>query len=158
MTDLLRIASWFFFAQGAFYFLIGALTPLFLGRVDATLFFTPRSDSGYFGNDTGDLQNEDPNLTKLRNLLLLAVAGLLVALGLAVMAVAWFLVRAGDPRGYWSLVAVGGSALLYWVAIVWKYVAAGAPVGLGDIPPFMWVTTLLWLAGVATGAFGLRTT
>lgn len=64
-----------------------------------------------------------------------------------------------QPSARWSsrTSTTGAAALLYWVAVVWKYVAAGAPVGLGDIPPFMWVTTALWFAGVVSGAFGLRT-
>lgn len=46
MANLMRIAAWFFLAQGAFYLLIGTLTPLFPGHVGPTLFFTARSDSG----------------------------------------------------------------------------------------------------------------
>lgn len=158
MTDWWRLASSaLFLAQGAFYFLIGALTPFFLNRVDDTLFFTARSDSGYFGGDTGDLQDRDPNLAKLRNLLLLAIAGLLVALGTAIAAIAWFAVRPGEAWGLWSLVVTGALALAFWLLITGKYVRAGAPLGLVDIPPFMWVTTLLWAVASICGVVGRRT-
>jgi|ERR1041385_2618135 hypothetical protein len=154
-----RLAAWLFLAQGAIYLLIGALTPIMMNRFggDRILFFSARSDAAYFGGDTTDLQQRDPPLAKLRDLLFLGLAGLLVALGAAVMAIAYFAVRQGQTWGYWSLCACGAMALAFWVMIVGKYVAAGAPVGLGDVPPFMWVTTLLWATGVVAGAVGLRT-
>ncbi len=37
---------------------------------------------------------------------------------------------------------------------LWR--AAGASVGLGDVAPFMWVTTLLWTVGTTVGAFAMR--
>jgi hypothetical protein len=157
MADLWRIASWFFLAQGGVYFVIGILTPIFMNHGHA-LFYTARSDSVYFGASPEQLQERDPALAKYREMMLLAVAGLLVALGLAVMAIAWFAVRAGAGWGYWSIGAVGVFALAFWVTLTGKYVAAGAPVGLGDIPPFMWFTTVLWAVALVAGAFGLRTT
>ena len=159
MADvLLRTASILFLVQGLVYFLIGALTPVMMNRDggDRILFFSARSDSAYFGGDTRELQQNDPALAKHRDILFLGLAGLLVSLGAAVIVIAWFAVRQGETWGYWSLALVGLLAVGFWIGITWKYVAAGAPVGLGDIPPFMWVTTLLWLAGVATGVFGLR--
>ena len=156
MTDLLRIAAWLFFAQGAFHFAIGALTPVFIDHNGGSLFFTRRSDSGYFGGDTKEMQERDPNLTKLRSLIVIALAGLLVALGAAIMAIAWFAVRPGHVWGYWSLVVAGAVALPYWIATVGRYVSAGADIGLGDVPPFMWLTSLLWAVGTGIGAFGLR--
>lgn len=158
VTNLMRIAAWFFLAQGAFYLLIGALTPVFVGRIGIgpTLFFTPRSDSGYFGDDTADMLQRDPDLGKLRDLLMLALAGLLAALGLAVMGISWFGLRAGQPWAYWSLVATGAAAVPYWVMIVLRYVASGASVTLADVPPFMWVTTALWLVGVLLGGLAIR--
>lgn len=86
------------------------------------------------------------------------MAGLLVALGAAVMGIAWFSVRQGEAWGLWSLVGVGALALPFWVLITGKYVAAGAPLGLGDIPPFMWVTTLLWAVASVFGVVGTRAT
>lgn len=156
MTSLMRIAAWSFLAQGAFYLFIGALTPFFVGNIGPTLFFTPRSDSGYFGRDTSEMLSRDPDLGKLRDLLLLALAGLLAALGLAVMALAWFGVRAGEPWAYWSVVAVGAAAVPYWGMVVSRYVASGAPITLADVPPFMWVTSALWIVGTLVGGLSMR--
>lgn len=156
VTDPMRIAAWFFLAQGAFYLFIGALTPFFVGHIGPTLFFTPRSDSGYFGDDTAAMLARDPDLGKLRDTLLLAVAGLLAALGIAVMGMAWFGLRAGQPWAYWSLVVTGAAAVPYWGMIVARYVAAGAPLSLADVPPFMWFTTALWLVGAGIGGLALR--
>lgn len=149
-------ASWFFLAQGAVYFLIGALTPIFIGQGSSALFFTRSSDSGFVGGDTGELLQREPGVGKIRDLLLLALAGLLAALGLAVMALAWFGVRAGQPWAFWSLVAVGGVAVPYWVFIVSRYVVSGSAITLADVPPFMWVTTALWLPGTLLGWLAMR--
>ena len=158
MTDLWRVACGLFLGQGGVYAVIGVLTPFFMdsGIGAPSLFFSRRSDTGYFGEDPGTLMDRDPALGKYRTLLFLTIAGLLVALGLAVMAIAWFGVGPGESWGYWSLVVAGALALVFWLLVLSKYLGAGASVGLGDVPPFMWVTTLLWAAGTTVGAFALR--
>lgn len=158
MTGLWRAAAWLFLGQGGVYALIGALTPFFMDRGigGPSLFYSRRSDTRYFGDDPGTLMQDDPALGKYRTLLFLTIAGLLVALGLAVMAIAWFAVGRGESWGVWSLAVAGAMALVFWILVTSKYLAAGAPVGLRDVPPFMWVTTLLWAAGTAVGAFAMR--
>ncbi len=158
MANLLALSRVLFVLFGAFWFLIGTLTPFALDAKLGTggLFFTARADNATFGGAPADLMARDPALHTLRNLLLTAVAGLLVAGGLLVAAVAWFALPSKAPWAFWTLAAAGAVVLPFWLLILRAYVAAGSDFGLGDVPPFMWVNTALWLPATVFGWLGLH--
>lgn len=80
----------------------------------------------------------------VRNAVFHVVAGLLVATGFMELLLAWFGVRAGMT---WALVAlsfVGGSTMVFWLVALTPYFQARAPIGLGDLPPFMWIPSMAY--------------
>ena len=146
-----------FLASGAFWVAIGLLIPIARdrGSGDRTLIVSPRSDTALFGDAPERLMRNDPSLGKLRAILLDVVGGLLVAAGALELVVAWFGLR---EREIWSLAAlagVGAGVLPFWWLVRGRYVRAGAPLALFDIPPFMWVPAALLLPGAILGAMSL---
>jgi hypothetical protein len=116
--NLLRAAAWLFAAQGGVYFLIGALAPFLMDRGigGPILLFSRRGDSAYFGDDTEALMERDPALARYRTLLFLTVAGLLVALGVAVVA------SPGSPSAVANPGATGASSS----SVGWRW-CSGSP-------------------------------
>ncbi|MES2154400.1 MAG: hypothetical protein V4510_04620 [bacterium] len=145
-------SRWLFVAMGAVWLLIGALTPVMMGSSSYRnlLFLSPRTDRELYGQEPSDaLQNT--TLRGVRDTVVLALAGTLVAAGLLAVAMAWFGLGDGAAWAFWSLAAAGAVVLPYWIMVLRPYWGAGVWTGLGDLPPFMWVTTLLWLAATTTG-------
>lgn len=153
----LTLSAGLFAAGGLLWIAIGILTPLLLGRGDqGIVFFSARTDEVLFGAPAASLREAQPSLWPLRRLLLVAIAGLLVAGGLLVCAVAWFGVRSGER---WALAALSVATLAllpFWVVIVRTYGLAGASPGIADIPPFMWVPAALWLSASVLGWWSAR--
>jgi hypothetical protein len=154
---LLGISAGLFIAYGAVWFLIGLLTPLLHDRgIGPTmLFISPRTDTALFGADPATLLS-DPTLSRLRSLLLTALGGMLVAAGLMVMSIAFFALRSGQTWSLVTLTIVGIGVLPFWLLVFRPYLAAGIPIALGDVPPFMWVPTALLMPAVILGVIGLR--
>jgi hypothetical protein len=151
-------ASTILFAlYGLIYVLIGALTPILHDRGIGTtmLFISPRADTALFGASPSDLI-ADPTVSRLRSLLLTALGGMLVAAGILVIATALFGLRAAERWALLALTIAGVAVLPFWVLIFRPYVAAGAPLALGDIPPFMWVPAALLVPAFVLGWIGVR--
>jgi hypothetical protein len=151
-------ASTILFAlYGLIYVLIGALTPILHDRGIGTtmVFISPRTDRVLFGADPSELLR-NPALAQLRSLLLIALGGMLVAAGILVIATALFALRAGERWALFALTIAGIAVLPFWVLIFRPYVAAGAPLSLGDIPPFMWVPAALLVPAFVLGWIGVR--
>jgi hypothetical protein len=119
------------------------------------LFISPRADTVLFGAAPIELLT-DPVLSRLRSLLLIALGGILVAAGILVLAMALFALRDGQRWAVIALAIAGVAVLPFWVLVFRPYVAAGASLSLGDIPPFMWVPATLLVPAAVLGWIGTR--
>ena len=146
-----------FVLYGLVWFLIGVLTPFLhdstTGRT--MLFMSPRTDAALFGGNPTSLL-ADPALSQLRSLLMIALGSMLAAAGVLVIAIALFALRVGQGWALAALTLAGLVVLPLWFLVFRPYAAAGVAVGLGDVPPFMWVPTTLLVPAVALGWIGLR--
>jgi hypothetical protein len=146
-----------FLVGGAVHLLIGMFTPFLadseVGR--RMLFLSPRTDAALFGGDPATMLAADPVLARLRFTLMLVVGGLLVALGIAELSLAWFGVRGGQTWALWALTLGGLAVLPVWYVLLRPYFGAG-PVGLGDLPPFMWIPAVTFVPAIALSWIGIR--
>lgn len=153
MAGALSWSVGLFIAGGAVWFLIGALTlPMMntdLGR--SSLIFSNSVDNKTFGAPPREVLEGEPNVAKLRTIVLRMLAGFLVVAGILVMAVAWFGWRHNQAWALWTLTATALAVVPFWIASAWPAVEAGARIRLADVPPFMWVTTALWAPAILTG-------
>ena len=146
-----------FILYGAFYILIGTLTPI-MQNTPAGRQVTVSSvakDNALLGAPTADLLQTNSPLAKLRTMLLNMVAGLLVTAGLLVLAVTWFGLRQGQGWALGALALAGVAVLPFWWLVFRPYAAAGIHVGL-DWPPFMLIPTVLLGPALVLGWIGLR--
>ena len=44
----------------------------------------------------------------------------------------------------------------FWVLVFRPYLAAGAPLGLSDVPPWIWIQGVLFVPATVLGWIGLR--
>lgn len=148
------VSRWLFLGIGALWLVIGLLTPGMMNRPGG-LFISARTDRELYGQEPAEaLQNE--TLRGVRESIVVSLAGMLAVGGLLVVAVAWFGLPTGEAWPFWTLVAMGALALPYWILVLRPYWAAGIRTGLSDMPPFMWVTTVLWLLGTVAGLVARR--
>jgi hypothetical protein len=140
------VAVILFLVAGGVHLLIGALTPIVIRvmKPDNILLLSERSDSETYGRSTGDWMSAEPALRTYRNVLFHVLAGLLVAAGVMEVLLTWFGVRAGMTWALVGLTVVGGATILFWLVALIPYFQAGAPMGLGDLPPFMWIPSLAY--------------
>ncbi len=147
-----------FLVYGAVHVLFGAIYVL-AAETDIgnrTLFASPGLDQTLFGALPADLLRDDRVLAQLRSILYLVIAGLFVSLGIVEMALTWFGLHDGQR---WALVALAVSGLVtfpFWVLVFRPYLAAGAPLGLFNIPPWIWFPGALLIPATVLGWIGLR--
>ena len=152
----LGIAVSLFLVVGAVHLLIGILTPfLFDPTAGGSMFLSHRTDTALYGAEPRALLVGDPVLVQLRSTLVMALAGVLVGLGIVELALAWFGVRSGQAWALAALVVAGLGMVPYWMLVLRPYLALGVSVGLGDVPPFMSIPTIMVLPGLISGALGL---
>ncbi len=146
-----------FVLYGLVYLLIGTLTALLHDREigPRMLFISPRADTVLFGAAPAELIN-DPTLSRLRSLLLTALGGILVAAGILVITTAVFALRDGERWALFALTLAGVAVLPFWVLVLRPYIAAGATLSLGDLPPFIWVPAALLIPASVLGWIGTR--
>jgi len=146
-----------FLVGAAVHLVIGVLTPVVIETPAGThfLFLSGRTDAALYGTDTARLLRDSPELRQLRTTLLTVVGGLLVGFAIAELGLIWFGLRAGQAWALWVLVVSGLVLLPIWFLVLRPYFAAG-PVGLGDLPPFMWIPAATLLPAIASSAIGLR--
>lgn len=147
-----------FASGGVVWALIGALTPVMMERGigRATLVFSGPSDTLAFGAPPREVLETQPAVRLLRRILLRIVGGLLLCGGVMVVALAWFGWRHGAVWAFAALSAVALLAVPYWLLAARPFVQAGVRIRLRDVPPFMWVTTALWLPAIVLGGLALR--
>ena len=155
-TSPLVAGAALFMVGGAVHLLIGVLTPiLFDPTAGRLLFLSLQTDTALYGAAPRTLLAADPALVQLRSTVFTALAGLLAGLGILELTVAWFGVRAGRRWAVVALIVSGTAMLPFWVVVLRPYLAAGIPVGLGDIPPFIWVPTALLLPATVLSVVGV---
>jgi hypothetical protein len=146
-----------FLVGGIVHLLIGIFTP-FAADSDVgrrILFLSTRTDTALFGGDPSTMLAADPVLARLRFTLMLAVGGLLVALGISELCLAWFGLRTGQTWALWALTMGGLAVLPFWLVLLRPYVAAG-PVGVADLPPFIWIPAATFIPGIVLAWLGQR--
>lgn len=152
------VAVILFLVTACIHLLIGVLGPLFAfssaaGR--SILFVATRPDTALYGAKPDALLASEPRLELFRRTAFMAMSGLLVGLGICEMATAWFGIGGGHR---WALVAlaVSGFAMLpYWILVFRPYIAAGIPLSLGDLPPFIWIPAAVLVPASVLGWAGL---
>lgn len=147
-----------FLAYGAIHVFFGAVY-LVVAETDVgnrTLFASPGLDQALFGAPPVDLLRDDRALAQLRSILYLVIAGLFVSLGIVQLALTWFGLHQAHR---WAVAALGASGLamvLFWVLVFRTYVAAGVPIGLVDIPPWIWIPQVLLVPATLLGWVGTQ--
>lgn len=146
-----------FLASGALWVFIGVAIPIGVrARWGSPMIVSSRTDAGLLGSELAELEARQPAVRSVRTVMGDWLAGLLAAAGVLVMAVAWFGLRSGAWWAWWTLVLVELLVLPFWVLSLAPYVRAGAPLALGDLPPFMWVPAALLVPAAILGFLGLR--
>lgn len=147
-----------FLATAAFHLFIGVATPIAIRAIssDSTLIVTNRSDTKTYGKSPNEIIANEPAVRTFRNVVWTIIAGLLVGAAVVEAAVTWFGLRTGQAWALPTLAIEGVLLILFWFVALWPYVKAGAPLTLGDIPPFMWVPALLLLPATVFSWLGLR--
>jgi hypothetical protein len=143
-----------FVAAGAFHLVIGLLTPVF-GFPPHVVGLSSRTDQATW-NRTSDELLADPVVHDLRVHHHIVIAGLLVGFGVAEIGLAWAGLRQGQPFALYALTASGAVMLPYWTAMILQFTRAGTHVRLGDLQPFVWVPSILWLPATILGWLALR--
>jgi hypothetical protein len=141
---------------GLLWFFIGLLTAPLLDRDTGgtILFVSERTDKAYFGGEPRLLMQSDPALAKLKIMLLTVIAGFLLLSGLVFISLAWFGVR---ERQLWAVLTLGIAgtvAVIFWGIALLPYSQAKIPLTLADLPPFIWLPTLLIIPATVLGIIG----
>ncbi|HXF35656.1 MAG TPA: hypothetical protein VNO17_00565 [Actinomycetota bacterium] len=153
----LGVAVALFLAWGVLWVLIGVAIPIGVrAGWGSPMVVSSRSDAALLGAELEEIERREPALRTVRHVMADWLAGLLVAGGAFVIAVAWFGLRAGAWWAWWALTLVGLLVLPFWTLSLAPYVRAGAPLALGDLPPFVWVPAALLVPAAVAGFLGLR--
>ena len=154
----LGIGVGLFIVYGLAYLVIGALTPLMhntsFGR--EMMIMSPGADAALFGGRPSEPLRDSAQLSQLRSILLQIIGGLLVAGGVLIIGVAHFALRAGASWALAVLAIAGLAVLPFWLIAFRPYASAGIGLGLGDLPPFMWVPAALLLPAIALSWAGIH--
>lgn len=107
------------------------------------VFVSERTDTALYGAPPGQILESNAHLVLLRTTLFRVLAGLLVVGGLLIGALAWF--GLAEPKAWVlaTLTVVGLIGIPYWWMSLAPYRDAGIGLTLGDIPPLMWVPSIL---------------
>lgn len=147
-----------FLVAACLHLLIGVLGPLLAFNSAAgrsILFVSARTDTALYGAKPDALLASEPRLELFRRTAFTAMSALLVGLGICEVALAWFGIGGGHR---WALVALAASGLAmlpYWALVFRPYVAAGIPLSLADLPPFIWVPAAALVPACVLGWAGL---
>ena len=109
-----------------------------------------------FGKDPSELLNGNSELMKLRTILLMMLAGLLVFAGCIQVSIAWFGLRCGQKWALTTLAIAGLIQFPFWYLVLKPYIKASIHLGLSDIPPFIWLPSVLLLPAIILGWIGLN--
>ncbi len=152
------------FTVGAvIHLVIGLLTGLFFQLVpEGTdvgrryLFLNEGPDRALFGGSPRALLDGDPTLLRFRAIVFTALAGVLVGLGIVELALIWFALKDGQAWALGALAISGFAMLPFFLGVLRPYLAAGIGIGLGDIPPFIWIPAVTLVPATILGWIGLH--
>lgn len=150
---MMATARVLFIISGVFWLIIGALSGILVDRNVGSqmVLLSPSTDAQLFGAPAQQVLADSSGVFLARYALIRWVAGFLVGSGVLVIGLAWFGLR-GDEIWALAVLTVAGLAVIpYWWISLGQYRAAGIRVGLGDIPPFMWVPAILMTVGALLG-------
>lgn len=153
----LGIAVILFLLYGAFYILIGILTPFgsesSMGQ--QILIVSMQADESLFKGKPDKLLGQFPQLALLRRILVRIIAGLLTTAGFLIIMVTWFGLKQAQIWAITTLTIAGMGVLPYWWLSLKPYLDDHIPLTLGDLPPFMWVTAALYVPACILGWIGV---
>lgn len=155
---MLRLSYLLFLVSGSIHVVIGVLTPVFHGRTPISMvIMSPRTDRAFFGVEPEELLATDTSLRSLRTVVLMMLAGGLVGWGLLEIGLAWFGVRKGEAWPLGTMTVAGLAVLPFWYLAFRPYWRAGIALSVADMPPFIWIPTILFLPAAVLGWLGIRT-
>lgn len=142
-----------FLLVGALWVLIGVLTPPLSDRRigPPMIFVSERADTALYGVRPSEVLESNGDLVLLRTTLFRVIAGFLVVGGLLIAALAWYGLQKPQTWALAVLTVVGLVAAPYWWISLAPYREAEITLSLGDIPPFMWVPSILMPIASALG-------
>lgn len=156
-TSPLGLSVISFLVIGALWILVGILSvPLHKKANPDYLFVSRPADTSFFGADPSGLAPPGSPLAKFRTMLITVLAGFLVLGGTLVVSIALVPLRQGQT---WALAALVGGVvpgIAFWGLALLPYVRSGVSLGIGDIPPLMWVPAVLILPATILGWIGMR--
>jgi hypothetical protein len=156
-THPLGISVILFSAIGLLWIVIGVLAvPLHKRGNPDYLFVSQPVDTAFFGAPSSQLAPFDSPLAKFRTLLITVLSGGLVAAGALFISVALFGLKQGHAWALAALAIAGLAAVVFWWIALLPYFRAGIPVGVGDLPPFIWVPSALIPPATILGWLGIR--
>ena len=105
------------------------------------LLFTPRYDRVHFGRAPADIIAREPAVLEVQFLYIDLVATLLLICGVLLASVTWFGLRRGHRWAWWSIFFgfVAGGASLARTVLPYHLEAA---LGIGDVPPLLWLAVI----------------
>ncbi len=161
-----RWGSWL--GVGVVFFVIAALlnvlaavfVPLSLHLQGAAasgfLVWSPEGDTAFLGRSLKDVAAADPRLGTYLVSFMDTMCSMMMGLGLATLAIAWFALRRAHLWSYWTLVIAYLSTLVYYLIIIpVTYAGAGAPVASGYVVLLL-LYSPFWLGAIAAGIGLLR--
>lgn len=157
--SVLLVTGMVLFTIGALmHLLIGVLTPMLVHEDSSVtiLFVSTRTDTALYGAAPRDLVAADPHLGALRRTILMALSGLLVGMAVLELALIWFGLRTEQGWALAALAIAGVAMLPFWYLVFRPYRAAGIPLALSDLPPFIWVPALVLLPATVLSMIGLQ--
>ncbi len=120
------------------------------------LFLNEGPDRALFGGSPRALLDGDPTLVRFRAIVFMALAGILVGLGIVELALVWFALKDGHAWALGALAISGFAMVPFFLGVLRPYLAAGIGIGLGDIPPFIWIPAAALVPATILGWIGLH--
>lgn len=156
-TSPLGLSVISFLVIGVLWIVVGVLSvPLHKRSSPDYLFVSRSADTSFFEADPATLAPPGSPLAKFRTMLIHVLAGFLVLGGTLVILIAWIPLRQGQA---WALATLVGGivpGIAFWALALLPYVRSGVRLGLGDIPPLMWVPAVLILPAAVLGWIGVQ--
>jgi len=166
-SDVVPAFSWFsplggsvalFLLSGLLHVLIGSLTPFMLdsslGR--SIIFISARTDTELFGKSPAEILETNPEMVQLRSVLKGVMGGWLTVIGVFMLTVTWYGLRARAQWALMVLVLTGVIIIGFWYVTFRPYLDAGISFRLSDVPPIFWIPAVTLIPAAVLGWIGVR--
>lgn len=156
-TSPLGLSVICFLAIDTLWVLVGVLSVPLHKKVNPDYLFASRpADTAFFGAEPSVLAPPGSALAKFRSMLITVLAGFLALAGILIIFIALIPLRQGQTWALAALVAALLPGIAFWGLAMVPYIRSGVPLGIGDIPPLMWVPAVLVVPATLLGWIGLR--